>query len=232
MKKILFPAIALCFTISFSGAARASIWTETGDARDLPGTAQIINNAGPLTQIVGNLAGTYVEDNIFDVDMFRINIFNPVKFSALTVEGVTLVNDPQLFLFDWTGRGIYMNDDGTGLGSQSWLPAGGPLGPLTPGLYYLAIGWFDNEPFSELNGRIFEDLIGVAGPDLVAGGLDPVYSWNSDVTGRIDLPTGYQILLTGAGQVPEPGTFFLFGGGIISLFGYKLRRRKSAVPMA
>ena len=122
--------------------------------------------------------------------------------------------------------------DESGLsGSQSLLPAGHLYSPVSPGLYYLAIGWWDNEPFSS-TGRIFAatNPTGTNGPDFGAGGADPIASWNNYVLGRIDLSTNYQIELTGATGVPEPGTLLLVVSGLFGMFGYKLRRRRTSGP--
>ncbi len=227
MKKTMLWLLVLCFTLAFAGASMATPWFEIGEAGSLPGTAQIVSGiADPLTSIFGSLEDPADPfNNLFDVDMFQIHIVDPLAFSARTVGSPGFnVDDPQLFLFGLDGRGIYMNDEGDGLGSQSLLPAGHPLGPVSAGLYYLAIGWWDNEPYSA-SGRIFEDLLTVAGPDFTAGGLDPVLFWDLNVTGRLDLPVAYEILLTGAGSIPEPGTLLLLGVGLIGTLGRGLRRR-------
>jgi hypothetical protein len=149
--------------------------------------------------------------------------------SAMTLDTGFSVTDPQLFLFDATGFGIYMNDEGNGLAGQSFLEAGDPLGPLSAGSYYLAIGWWDNEPFSPL-GRIFEEGTGTNGPDPVGGGA-AIDSWNDDVIGRLDQPTAYQIALTGVGGaaepavVLEPSSLALLGAGL-SLALIRMRRRR------
>jgi hypothetical protein len=219
MKKTLLWLLVFGFTVALSRPSAATVWLEIGDAGLLPGTAQNIDSPDLLDSILGNL-GDGGPDSIFDIDMFRIHIFDPLIFSAMTIDSPFNVSDSQLFLFGEDGRGIYMNDDDeSGLnGSQSLLPAGHPLGPISAGFYYLAIGWWDNEPFGA-GGRIFEDSLGVSGPDFLAGGFDPVLLWDNNVSGRIDLPTSYQINLTGAGldvQVPEPGTLVLFGLGLIA----------------
>jgi hypothetical protein len=198
--------------------AQGLVWNEVGAAGNLPASAQVTLGVGPLTQIAGSL------DELTEVDMFQIWIEDPLGFSAATVSSSLSVPDPQLFLFDGSGLGVFMNDDAdSGLsGSQSELPAGHPSGPPAAGLYYLAIGRFDNEPFSD-SGRIFMDSIQTTGP-ADPGGQDPVTSWNDDVIGHPDFETLYQIDLTGArAAVPEPGTLAIVLSGLAGLSA--LRRR-------
>jgi hypothetical protein len=181
-------------------AEAAVIWTEAGSAGRLPATAQVTTGAGVLDEIVGELR------ELSEVDMYAIVISDPLAFSAATVDGPLNVLDPQLFLFDDAGVGVYMNDDGAG--SQSILPAAHPFGPAAAGIYYLAIGHWDNEPFSAA-GRVFADGAGTNAPDALGGAL-PIESWNDDVVGRVDDPGSYRIVLTGAAfaaaVVSEPGT--------------------------
>jgi hypothetical protein len=201
--------------LSVSASFGGPVWFEIGSAGRLPATAQTAIGTGPLDVILGNL------ESLTEADMFLIWIVDPLVFSAITVDTGFNVNDPQIFLFDNAGLGVYMNDDYAGGGGQSQLPAGHALGPARAGLYYLAIGWWDNEPLSAA-GRVFADGSDVMGPDPV-GGASPVIGWNDDVTGRIDLPTLYQIDITGAELIPEPRTWLLLGAGLAAL---ALRRRK------
>ena len=183
--------------------ALAQSWFETGDAGSLPSIAQAVGTPGPIDVILGNL------DSLTDVDMYLFMIVDPLNFSARTIETGFSITDPQLFLFNASGLGVYMNDDGNGVAPQSFLEAGDPLGPLSAGIHYLAIGWWNNEPASFL-GLVFEQGVGTNGPDPI-GGAAPVFAWNDDVTGRIDLPTLYQIELTGVVGIPEPATLWLVG---------------------
>jgi hypothetical protein len=213
--------------------AATGYWVEPfPGAGRLPATANVAAGTGPLDTIFGRLA----EDvdgvvDALDVDLFLIRIEQPLRFSAGTVDTPGLyVADPQLFLFDFLGRGIYMNDDDeSGLNaSQPRLPAGHPFGPVTPGIYYLGIGWWNNEPLSTL-GMIFSPAAGsgTSGPDPV-GGNAPLSGWNDDVLLRPDLETGYEIRLTGAAFIPEPGTVsqLLLGLGVLGLLARRLRRRE------
>jgi hypothetical protein len=202
-----------------------AIWVETGSAGDLPATAQPTVGAGSLDSILGNLIA------IDEVDMFSIRITSPLAFSARTIEQIGFnIPDPQLFLFSFAGRGVYMSDDGNG--SQSVLPAAHPLGPSSAGFYYLAIGRFDNEPFSA-GGRIFTNALAVNGPDPAAGGSLPITSWDRNVSGRIDFETFYEIQLTGAqfSNIPEPGSLLLFTAGLVLLVAQAFKPVSQVWPL-
>jgi hypothetical protein len=89
---------------ALTATALAQVWSEQGDAGDLPETAQSTGN-GALAQIQGNLSAD-------DVDMYAIYITDPANFSASTVGGATF--DTQLWLFDSDGKGVVFNDDAVG----------------------------------------------------------------------------------------------------------------------
>ena len=136
----------------------------------------------------------------------------------MTVDSPLNVSDPQLFLFDALGQGVYMNDDYVSgfNGAQSALPVGHPSGPVSAGFYYLAIGWFNNEPLDTLASLIFETTspTGVNGP----AGSGVVAAWNHDVLGQIDLPTAYEIQLTGA-EIAAPVPVPLVVGEMVGIVG-------------
>ncbi|HYR84221.1 MAG TPA: DVUA0089 family protein [Terriglobia bacterium] len=221
MKRSLLVVLSFLCLVLFAcpGFADSFAWNELGSAGNLPGAANITVGGGSLQQINGNLL------DVTEVDMFQITITDFLNFSATALAGLDMVDDPQLFLFDSAGLAVYMNDDGPGLGSQSELPSGSAFGPTSAGLYYLAIGWFDNEPFSA-TGRMFDDGTGTNGPGI--GGLSTILSWNNDAIGRDDLPTGYSIQLTGASYaVPEPATLLLLTTGLALLY-WRSRARPAA----
>ena len=210
----------------------ADIWFEVGDAGRELTTANVTAGLGTLDAIFGNLSAADPFDSAFDVDLFKIYIFDPLNFSAATVNspGVN-VADPQLFLFSASGHGVYMNDDDESgsNGSQSRLPAGHPFGPASPGLYYLGIGWWDNESLSLGGSRIFSEanFFGTNGPDFAAGGADPLAGWSDVVLQRIDLETAYEINLTGAvNAVPEPGVAGSLAAVLVTLFAMRARRSR------
>ena len=207
------------------------ILIESGDAGNLIATANDTTNSGVLSSILGNLSALDPSDSAFDVDLYRIFIADPASFSASTVNSPGLnVSDPQLFLFDSNGMGVYMNDDDeSGLnGSQSNLPAGHAFGPASAGSYYLAIGWWNNEPMDALLNPIFEDVngFGVNGP---AAGSGALAAWDNNVLQRLDLETAYEIRLTGVGSeatVPEPGTLVLIATGLAGVAHRRLRKTR------
>jgi hypothetical protein len=217
--------------VFMAGSCLADLWFEAGDAgRDLA-SANVTSGFGTLDTIFGNLSAPDPLDAAFDVDLYRIYITNPITFSAATVDSPGFnVSDPQLFLFDANGFGVYMKDDDeSGLNAaQSRLPAGHPFGPVSAGFYYLGIGWWNNEPLSA-GGEIFSsvNIFGTNGPDFGAGGGDPLIGWDDNVLQRADLETAYEINLSGAlVAIPEPGTAAL----LLTVFAGLLASRRRRAP--
>jgi hypothetical protein len=228
VKKVFLPA-ALCAVLAASAPAAAVPFIEIGDAGDGTATALVSVGSSPLTSILGDLADL-IGGDAFDVDLFQILIVDPVGFSASTVNapGFT-VNDPQLFLFDAAGVGVFMNDDDpSGLnGAQSAL---GPLpGGFLAGLYFLGIGWWDNEPLDSLANYVFDPGAPINAL-VTATSAEPLAGWDRNVLSRPDLETAYEIGLTGtAPAVPEPGTLMLLSGGVA---GFLLTRRALGRPLS
>lgn len=183
---LLAPCIALGTALSLN----AQTWVETGEAGNLPATAQVPAGAGPLTQINGNIndpAEALGAGN--DRDMYLIQITNPAAFTATTVGGTTL--DTQLFLFHQSGLGVTFNDDSATTASAisgTFVPAAG--------LYYIAVSRFDRDPVG-LGNEIWADtpFTTERAPDG-AGAANAIDGWNGIVATGI---TGsYSIFLTGA----------------------------------
>jgi hypothetical protein len=186
-------------------AARATPWSELGDAGELPASAQQPTGSGALDSISGSIGA------VDDRDLFRIRITDPAAFSAIASGGdpadPATQLDAMLALFDASGRGIVLNDDRVLDDGNSELGAL-PLG-ATPGIYFLAIFDDDSLPVSG-SGTFPADLIwtspvspftGQRVPDGGGGGA-PISGWvasSSDPLG-----SGYVISLVGATFVPEP----------------------------
>ena len=143
--KQFISAIPVLLAVVYAGQAQAVTFAEISDAGDNLNTAQVIQSgAFSLDSISGNLFEN-------DADLFQIFLTGNQTFSATTRNAQTeqipiddllgipteLVADPQLFLFDSAGRGVYANDDSFG----SLQPTLSSLGfsPSEAGIYYLAI---------------------------------------------------------------------------------------------
>jgi hypothetical protein len=211
MKKLVWVAtISVLSTVLSSGSAQAITFTESNDVSELLNTAQVIPQGTlPLESISGVLSG--------DADLFKIFLTGGQTFSATTLNLDTLIGipidntlgaptelleDPQLFLFDSFGRGVYANDDNS-FSSQSTL-ASASFSPTESGFYYLAISSFGYDPMSA-DGKIFpDDLSGEAFAPTGVGGDSPLigFEGTSTSSGRYTIAlTGVQ---TGAESVPEP----------------------------
>jgi len=229
----LIPAI-FCFglTVVVPGFADTVIAIGAGP---LPSSAQDLSSDLALTEITGSL------DFPLGVSMFKIDILFPSDFSAQTVPAGALgVPDPELFLFDSSGLGVYQNDDESFSDLQACLPSadsGNPCpssrngaGPLTAGIYYLAITRSANSSMSS-SGYIFSPVLStdVVGPDLTMGGGDPISSWDGNVFTSPNFDQiNYDILITDSPiATPEPVTWPLLSAAVTALvlFRQKLRRR-------
>jgi hypothetical protein len=202
-------------------ALAGGIWNEIGDAGRLPANAQETLGVGPLTDIFGRLV-----DGVVGGDMFLIRITDFNAFSATTSPvGKNGVDDPALYLFNFTGHAIYGSDNISAMNMQAMLPAGDPNGPDKNGLYFILIAPSGNDPLNKFGNSIFPCgcTVGVLYPQTKNTVIDG-YS-NTGVG-----PAGsgrYDIHLTGAtfAETPEPGTLGFIAVGAM-LGGVLARRRK------
>ena len=199
------------------------------------GALIIANNAGALPASAQNLTGLFPDEiqGTLDfpngVSMFKIYLSVPL-FSALTILPVANgVPDPELFLFDSSGVGVYMNDDKTFSDTQSCLPsavnnpcpsARNGVGPATGGVYFLAITRSSNMAIDATNNPLFGPLLStdVAGP----ASANPIAGWDNNVNTSPNFDqVNYEIILQGT--TPEPATWMLTAGAGVALV---LLRRK------
>ena len=220
--------------------AQAVLHLEFTDAGQTPGTAQVVE----VTPLPGEeealefILGTLSPED--DSDVFRIRITDPATFSA-TIRtskthdqfGQIYTSDTQIFLFDENGAGIAFNDDGGSAETfpaeqyfNGILPAGhGLYSSLSPGIYLLGISAYNNDPrIDNTPTYVFPDNVTVtqvAGPNAFAVGVPFI---NFDVLdGPVEEVGNYEVTLTGAASVPEPGVL-----GLIGLLAMAAQRRRLA----
>lgn len=210
--KQFIPAITVLSVVVYAGQAQAVTFAESNDAGDKINTSQVISSGTFfLESISGSLA-----DN--DADLFQIFLTGGQTFSATTKNAQTdqipidnllgipteLIADPQLFLFDSAGRGVYANDDSFG-SLQSTLSSL-DFSPTEAGIYYLAISSSGYEPVSN-DTRIFPNAVSA---EVISSNSDIIltnFVGTSVSNGR------YDIALSGAKAVPEPASML----GVLSL---------------
>lgn len=197
MKTIFLIIAAISsMALSFATVTRAASWSEQGDSGSLPATAQTTVGTGTLDSISGTI------NAVSDADVYKIYVTGGGTFSASTLvsDGAAANFDTMLFLFDANGLGVYSNDDANLVDWHSKLPAGG-LSPVSPGIYYLVITGWENDPVSS-GGQIFPNnpndlsVYGPTGP----GGANPISGYDSQGS---EAGT-YNIVLTGAQFATPP----------------------------
>lgn len=234
------------FSILAAGTAQAGpAWSEGGDAGSTPIGAQTVSGVGAVHSISGSLSGG--NRGLDFEDMYRIFIADPANFEARTDGGGARPNfatfNTQLWLFaddPVTGVGLLGNDDTPDLTAP--LLNGSLLQPtsddgtgvnisMSPGIYYLAISGFDNDPcagvarFPVIGCAGGSELIfsqssaqEISGPDGL-GGPFPITGWTGE--GEIG---SYEISLEGVEFIPEPSAGALCAAGLLL---FRRRRRAS-----
>jgi hypothetical protein len=160
-------------------------WTETGDAGDLPETAQATgtDTSTPLPSISGALAAD-------DVDMFAIYIADPANFRAET-NSTTTNFDSQLWLFDVNGNGIVHDDDSAGslrsriTNTNNCIPG--------PGTYYIAISRYNRDARNCDDNAMWTSAVNAC----AVAGVGRVASWTGTTAAG-----NYEIVLQGAFTSP------------------------------
>ena len=225
------PSFAMAFLVATATllgvpASRAGMYTEVGDAGDLPATAQVVSGAAgtSLTSISGQ---TTLTNKISDSDMFEIYISSPSSFSASTTGFAAGANnfDTQLALFTASGVGVIANDDAASGGEQSTLPAGSLT--LGAGDYYLLLSGSGRYAATSTGALVFpnyHDGTTASTATVPANTNNPIaeYTGNSSEAGN------YVIALTGAqfvSTVPEPGVRAVVLAGAAALGFCRWTRR-------
>lgn len=191
--------------------AGATAFNESGDAGQLPASAQIVG-----AQIGDVIAGTLATDG--DVDLFKVSFASTV---ALVIQAVTITPglDLNLHLFDAAGHPLGANDDGGASDIDAFdsqlAPEGSSPLTLVAGSYLVAV-CHNNCEATDAMGTIIQDNDGgILDPNGVLGGWD-ISGIPPDTTGN------YQLRFL---AIPEPTALTLLGAGLL---GLAVRRRASA----
>ena len=219
--KSTVPMMAAAASMLFASICHSATYTETGDAGDLPSTAQVVSGpAGtPLTAISG---ATTLTNNTSDSDMFEIYINSPSTFSASMTAFIAGQNnfDSQLSLFSVaTAQGVVSDDDDPVSGaSQANIPAGSLGASSLAGYYFLVISGSGRYATGS-SGLIFPNFTdGMTDPTVVQGPTGPGGSSAiNGYTGTSNEGGNYTIVLNGAqfvpSAIPEPRAYaYLLAG--------------------
>ncbi|MBW4608241.1 MAG: DVUA0089 family protein [Hassallia sp. WJT32-NPBG1] len=218
-KTVIFALIAVLIPTQ----VKAVSFTQTKEVGETLTTAQVIPS-GPLS--LESISGTISQTN--PANLFQIYLTGGKTFSATTKINPGSLADPQLFLFDSNGKGIYANDDESVNTKQATLPKG-EFSPTNAGIYYLGISGFDYDPVGT-KGKIFSDFPDVPfqtvlKPSGIADGFQL-----EEFDGLILDSGSYTITLTGvqsAKAIPEASSGLgLLAFGVLSTGAIASRRRQ------
>ena len=230
--KFAFPLSFATALLLFANTSRSDNYTESGDAGDLPSTAQVTTAPlGPLTALTSITGSTTLTNNLSDSDMYEILITGTSAFTASTTSFIAGSNnfDDTLSLFNSSGVGVASNDDATTGGPESSLTV--PAASLVAGDYYLLISGSGRYAVDGTGNLIFANFtdgttdptstVGPNSTNSIAG-----YSGNSNEGGK------YVIAISGAqfagiALVPEPSSVVAIAAGVAGLV-LVLRQRRSS----
>ncbi len=181
-------------------------FTEIDDAGQLLSTAQVVNSQPPetaLESISGKLKPVAIGDQfVNDVDLYKIYLTGKGTFSATVTDDIYGYGyGTGIDLFDENGYGVYATSlPNPGNPAGLVLPAGHPLTPREPGIYYLGITSDFVWSAESSEGAIFEysqEFSGLADPSGPGGGAT-LSDWfiGEGYDGSYEVP--YTITLTGA----------------------------------
>jgi hypothetical protein len=224
MLKMLSLVILAAFTLADSAFATViytyDFLTPVTLAGPLPASAENLVGLNPEI-IYGNL-GT----DLNAVNMFAVLIEQPSIFAATTFPVNHGAPDTELFLFNSSGRAVYANDDIAASDTLSCLPSdaasnpcpftAGGLGPLSAGVYYLAITRSNQLPWDSANSYLFMNAISstdVVGP----AGSNPIAGWDAGAFADPNFDNSFYAISL-VGTVPEPTTLLLISSATIALF--------------
>jgi hypothetical protein len=167
-KSVRLDAIfATVLLLLVASAAHAQVWTETGDAGDLLATAQATLGVGPLYSINGSLASA----TDADVYCVRLTSVPPAGLPLIQLQ-CTVINGPNVWLLDATGKGVFTNQTCSG-GNKTILA---PSVSLATGTYYVAVSYSGFDPQSATGAMWIPLLAGQRPPDGPGAAL-PLASW-------------------------------------------------------
>jgi hypothetical protein len=221
---VAFGAVALLGATAGAGQA----WTLTENAVVSPGAdaAQLITgNVGILptfdaaiNQLTGSLVGSSPTTTP-GADLFKFTLAAGGNFLAETFipgGGGPNVGNPQLFLFDKDGVGIFANDNISAVNPQARIARF-----LTADTYYLGISGSDLDPRGATGGKIFR-------PNGTVRNTSPLDGWVN--TNNVTVPGGrYGINMSfEAAKVPSPALL----PGLAALGFSAIRKRKAKAAVA